>query len=366
MTVRSVIDEPLRGRYIYFEQPGLLGLTGLEQMRLFIQGKLPPGPVYHLSGLWPAEVGVGSSTWSMPASPWWRSGGGMFLGGTLAFVADATLGGSIFTTLGPGMTVMTSELSMNFVRPADSTSGAVNGRGRVIQVGRSQGISEALIEDGRSRLLAHATTRCVIVRLPFDPPEPPDEWPAVEQPAYDTPDPFLREPVGDVLPDETWDMNGLEVARGCFAGEYPMPPLLHLTGMRGVRADEGSVEWCMPASEWFCTAARGFYGGVLALFADCVLLSATDTTVGAGKVPVPLDLKVNFLRPVEPDGRPLRAVGTVAHRGRTIALANVEIVNADGKRVAVASSSSMIVPSDRWRPSSSIAPIDVEDPPAPE
>jgi uncharacterized protein (TIGR00369 family) len=69
-----------------------------------------------------------------------------------------------------------------------------------------------------------------------------------------------------------------------------------------------------------------------------------ETTVAAGTAFATVDLKVYFLRPVTPDGRPLTARGTIVHRGRQVVVASSEVLDADGKRVAVAVGSAMILP----------------------
>ena len=48
---RVIVDEPVRGSFAYLEQPGLFALPGVEQLRLFIERKLPAPPLTHLSGL---------------------------------------------------------------------------------------------------------------------------------------------------------------------------------------------------------------------------------------------------------------------------------------------------------------------------
>jgi uncharacterized protein (TIGR00369 family) len=104
----------------------------------------------------------------------------------------------------------------------------------------------------------------------------------------------------------------------------------------------------MPASLWFCTGFGTFYGGALAAFADAAINTAVMTTVPAGTSFGTLDLKVNFLRPVTPDGRALVARATVEQRGRTIAVTTCRIDDADGKRVAMATGSAMISPARPW------------------
>jgi acyl-coenzyme A thioesterase PaaI-like protein len=45
-----------------------------------------------------------------------------------------------------------------------------------------------------------------------------------------------------------------------------------------------------------------------------------------------------------PDGRPIVARARILHRGRTLAIASVEITNVEGKQVALATGSSMYLP----------------------
>ena len=344
-----IVDEPVRGSFAYLEQPGLFALPGLDQLRLFIERTLPAPPLTHLSGLVVEEAGAGTSTWAIPASPWWLTAAGVFAGGTLAFVADAALAGAVFTTLPRGMALLSSDLSMNFLEPASSGSERLTAYGTVIHAGRRQGLSEARVEDAHGRLLAHATSRCVLQPLPFDPPEPPGEVPPLDPQAFETPDPFARDLEGEIVPQDVWDeTSGLDLVQLWHEGKRAPAPVCSLLGLRFVEVTEGSVAIAMPASTWFCTGFGTFYGGVVSAFADAAINTAVMTTLPAGASFGTLDLKVNFLRPVKPDGRDLVAKATVAQRGRTIAVATCGIDDADGKRVAMASGSAMISPDRPW------------------
>ena len=205
------------------------------------------------------------------------------------------------------------------------------------------------MEDARGRLLAHATSRCVLQPLPFEPPEPPDAFPSFEPPAFETPDPHLRPAEGDVLPPAAWDdTGGLDLVQLWLKEERAPAPVCNLLGLRFLDVAEGVVTITMPASLWFCTGFGTFYGGALAAFADAAINTAVMTTVPAGTSFGTLDLKVNFLRLVTPDGRDLVARATVEQRGRTIAVTTCWIDDADGKRVAMASGSAMILPGRPW------------------
>ena len=356
-----IAHEPIRGTYAYLLHPWLLSLSGLDQFEPFMKGELPLAPLFHLTGLVVADVAPGAATFEMPASPCWQSAAGVFTAGAYAFVADGALGSAIYTDLPPGTALATSELSMHFLRPAGVSSGKLVARGRVIQEGRSQGLSEAVVEDARGVALAHSTSRCILTSLPFDPMPVPEvlELPPLDPPQTDPPDPYLRPPDGQLTPDHAWDsMSGMELMTAWTEREIPLAPVAHLLGWRPVEFEEGRAVSAFPATEWFCTAYRGFYGGAIALFADFAMNTALTTTLPPRTCYATLDLKVNFLRPLQPDGREVVADARVAHRGKTVAVTTVELSDADGKRVALASASSMLLPGRPWRSFAETAPMD--------
>src|SRR5918996_4042464 len=278
-----IVEEPVRGSFAYLEQPGLFALPGVDQLRLFIERRLPAPPLTHLSGLVVEEAAVGSSTWSIPASAWWQSAAGVFAGGTLGFVADAALAGAVFTTLPKATALVSSDFSTNFLKPASPFSGRVIARGTVIHSGRRQGLSESRIEDAHGTLLAFATSRCVLQPLPFDPPDPPDEFAPVQMARFDTPDPYLRPAEGEVVPQVVWDeTSGLDLMHLWQKEERVPAPSCSLLGLRFVEVAEGSVALAMPASLWFCTGFGTFYGGVLTALADQAINTAVLTTLPPG------------------------------------------------------------------------------------
>src|SRR5436309_15631527 len=159
-----------------------IGLDGMDRLRASIRRRAPAPPIHHLSGLQPTDGGPGFAVFSMPASAWWQTPAGAFSPGTLAFLADAPLGAAISTALPPGEVLTTSELTMNYLRPASVESERLVARGRLIQAGRSLGLSEVTIEDGRGRMLAHGTTRCFLFQPITPVPDPPASLEVVSPP----------------------------------------------------------------------------------------------------------------------------------------------------------------------------------------
>lgn len=317
-------------------------------LRTYPRGQSPRPPISHLIGTDFKQVGRGTAEFTMPAHPWLLTSVGLMTGGALAPVADGAFGCAAQSELPPATPYTTSELSMTFLRPV-AAGGTLIASGQQIHIGRSVGLTEVFViheREGEERLVAHGTSRLAVMP-PLDPlPEPPAELPVLEPPTFDSPDPYLREPVsGEVLPQEVFDkMSGHEVLEAQIAGELPAPPAHYLTGLTLVEAGDGEATHRLPCTEWLNSPARTVQGGFTAMLADAALQSAVMTTVPAGVAFAGLDLKVNYLRPVLADGQDLVAKASVVHRGRTLAIATAEVTNAEGKRVALATGSSIYLP----------------------
>jgi uncharacterized protein (TIGR00369 family) len=186
----------------------------------------------------------------------------------------------------------------------------------LIHAGRSLGLSEVTVHDGQGALVAHGTSRCFIFPPMAPPPEAAPQLERVTEPTHDSPDPYLRPVAGASVLQEVWDArSGLEVMRALLAGDLTPPPIASLTGLRPTDATEGRSTFVLPASEWLNSPTGRMEGGAIAMLAETALIAAVQTTVEPGTSFSPFDLKVNFLRPVKPDGRDLTARGTVVHRG---------------------------------------------------
>lgn len=62
----------------------------------------------------------------------------------------------------------------------------------------------------------------------------------------------------------------------------------------------------------------------------------------------PLDLKVNFLRPLRPGDGDLTLRAKVTHRGRSIAMVTCELLNEAGKPFCLAAESVLVLPGRPW------------------
>ena len=338
-------QEPAKGGY---PDRAFLGLSGMERVDAGRRGLIPYSPMGYLTELQLTEASRGHSSFTMPASPWFANSSGLISGGVLAVIGDAALGSVVHADVGPGQFMTTAELSMSLLRPvAPKPDGAVTGAGQLIHRGRSIGISEAFLYDDGDELVAHGTTRCSIFP-PVDPiPQPPADPQAVDGalPGTEPDDPLRQEVEGEVLPQEEFERrSGLELLRAVIAGELPRPPIHHLTGLGLTEADDGEAVGVLPCSKWLSTSAGTVQGGFTAMLAEFAMTAAAVTTAPANTAVAALDFKVNYLRPVFPDGKDLEARARILHRGRTLVIAAAELTNAEGKLVALATGSSMYLP----------------------
>jgi uncharacterized protein (TIGR00369 family) len=336
-------EEPAKGGY---PDAGMLGLSGQERHRAGREGRTPHSPMSYVSELRMTAGSQGHSSFEMPASPWFANSAGV-IAGILAIIGDACLGSVVHGDLPAGQIMTTAELSMTFLRPAVPATGKrISGSGQLIHRGRSQGLSEMFLFDPSDALISHGTSRCSVFP-PIDPIPDPPELPVLDEPrpGSDPEDPLQREPQGEVLPQSVFDeRSGIQVLRGLLSGDLPEPPIHHLTGLRIADVLEGEVTMALPCSKWLSTSAGTVQGGFTAMLAEAALAAAVFSTAPAGTATATLDLKVNYVRPVFPDGEDLLAKARVLHSGRTIAVSSAELVNSEGKTVALATGSTMYLP----------------------
>ena len=346
--------EPARGA---LPDPRLFILPGHLRNLAAERGRWPAAPLARLMGVEFKRGDDREVVWSQPVTPWLLSSQGLVPGGLLGVVADFALGSVVGPQLPPRTLFSTSEMSFNFVRAATLGAKEISAVGRLVGIDGRLALSECDVLDADGRTLAYMTCRNVVGdQLPEAEPGPDlDDQPAVDafieslamppEEDFDLPDPYLRPALGEVLESSQWAGGGLEVLRAQIAGELPMPPVHHLLGIRPTAAAEGEVSFAMPSSGWLASGFGSVEGGFLAFLAYSALASAIQTTTEPEMAHVPVDLKINFLRPVFPDPAlgDLTATGKVVHRGRTLSVADAEVFGVDGKRVAIGRGTSMFL-----------------------
>lgn len=350
----DIIEEPRRGA---IGDLRALQQPGLQTFRRYIYGDLPLPPIWRLTGMRPTEAGLGRATFSMPITPWLADGTGIYWGGIYALFADSPLAAAIWTTLPAGKILTTSELNMSFVRPLSEQTRNIIGHASIVHSGSQVGLSTALITDHEGRTLAFGSSRCLIADFAVDPlaqfPEP-DTGPG------DTEDPYLRDvPQSDFCTlEEFGDMKPIELQRATIS-EGRTHPVWQLTGYRATEIRDGFCKSLLPSSPWFSNGTFAINGGLLAWAADFTMGAAVYSTLPAGDIFATLDMHIRFTRPANIDSGPLTLSGQVHHRGRQLRVSSCDIDSAEGKRVAMATGSALVIPGGAKMLSEGMKPEDV-------
>ena len=338
MTTSLTTDEPVRG---VIGVPAPADWSGLDFLQAFLRGDVDGGPIGRLTGMRASEFGSGRATFVLPVTPWLQNSAAFIEPGVMALLADAPLSCAILSGLGPGRGVVTSELAVTYIQPVTRGTSKLVGRGSTLHSSRTAAVSTCEVTDAEGRLLAHGSTRCVMVEVPTVPEG--SKLPAPVE--YDVPDPYLRPVRGDIRPPEVWNaLTGMEMMRGFLDGEFGQGPIALLFGMGPTDADDGRVHAEMAATAWHCGMGGTVFGGLLALFAQSCMESAILTTLPAGTLHATLDLTVHFIRPITPGEGTVKVEASVDHRGRLVRVASARILDAQGRTAALARSSAMVVP----------------------
>lgn len=140
-------------------------------------------------------------------------------------------------------------------------------------------------------------------------------------------------------------MTGLELMRW-VQSERPTdrPWIGRLLGLRFDELDHGRVVMSLDTRPEFANPLGTVHGGIAATLLDSVMGCAVHTTLPAGVSYTTLEIKVNYIRAASTDGQTLTATGTVVHSGRRTATAEGRVVDQDGKLVAHATTTCIILP----------------------
>lgn len=157
-----------RSRTIHYQSPDpeqakLFERTGLEQLRALIDGTIAPPPISSHIGL--AFVSAKDGEVVMTAQPDESHYNpiGSIHGGFFATVLDSACGCAVHSTLPAGMGYTSLEIKVSFLRPITAETGTVTARGWVTRRGRNATFAEAEIRDSAGRVLATASSTCLII-----------------------------------------------------------------------------------------------------------------------------------------------------------------------------------------------------------
>ena len=157
-----------RTREVTWALPGqgdleaLAQLDGLGQLKAIEDGLMPPPPVMATIDVCGFLAERGTVTVEMRAQSFHYNPLGGVHGGMIATLLDTAAGCSVHSTLAVGELYTSLDLTTKFLRPVTVDSGVLTCVGKVISRGRRTALAEAQLSDEAGRVLAHATSSCMI------------------------------------------------------------------------------------------------------------------------------------------------------------------------------------------------------------
>jgi uncharacterized protein (TIGR00369 family) len=139
-----------------------------------------------------------------------------------------------------------------------------------------------------------------------------------------------------------------EETKGQAASEHPMiavgrnsMPVAKLIGFELAEAGDGRAVVTLEAGQQHTNPMGTLHGGILCDIADTAMGIAFTSTLAASESFTTVELKINFFRPVWK--AQLRAEGKVVRRGKTVGYVECEISDENGRAIAKASSTCLVL-----------------------
>jgi uncharacterized protein (TIGR00369 family) len=144
----------------------MAAMPGIEFVRAMFAGKFPTPPI--MQTIEPFDTSAEPGVVVMHSVPGFRHYNpiGSVHGGYAATLLDSAMGLAVHSMLPPGSGYTTLEFKVSFIKGMTKDTGAVRSEGRTLNVGRRTATAEARITDAKGRLLAHATTTCLVFEIP--------------------------------------------------------------------------------------------------------------------------------------------------------------------------------------------------------
>jgi uncharacterized protein (TIGR00369 family) len=144
----------------------MTAMPGVEFVRAIFAGRLPTPPI--MQTIEPFDCTVEPGVVAMHSTPGFRHYNpiGSVHGGYAATLLDSAMGLAVHSMLPPATGYTTLEFKVSFIKGMTEDTGAVRTEGRTLNVGRRAATAEARITDAKGRLLAHATTTCLVFEIP--------------------------------------------------------------------------------------------------------------------------------------------------------------------------------------------------------
>jgi uncharacterized protein (TIGR00369 family) len=140
-------------------------LSGREYLQAMIDGRLPPAPIAGLVVMTAVSVGEGTVEFRCTPDESAYNPIGVVHGGLVCTLLDSVAGCAVHSTLPAGVGYTSLEIKVSSLRPIRHDGGELTATGRVTKPGRRAAFADGEVRDGDGRLVATASSTCLVFPL---------------------------------------------------------------------------------------------------------------------------------------------------------------------------------------------------------
>jgi uncharacterized protein (TIGR00369 family) len=138
--------------------------SGLEFLQAMVDGEIPPPPVMSTIGGRLESVSAGTAVFTLTPAEYHYNPIGSVHGGIYCTLLDSAAACAVHSMLPAGVAYTSLDLSVRFVGAINVDTGPVRCTGAVTHLGRRTALAEATLTTSSGKLLATATSNCLILR----------------------------------------------------------------------------------------------------------------------------------------------------------------------------------------------------------
>ena len=143
----------------------MASLSGLDYLQAIVAGTLPSAPIAALMSMRAESVRPGEVVFRCTPDESAYNPIGLVHGGLVCTLLDSVLGCAVHTTLPAGTAYTSLEIKVSYLRAVRSGEGDLLAAGRVTKPGRRVAFAEGDVRDPQGRLVATASSTCMIFTL---------------------------------------------------------------------------------------------------------------------------------------------------------------------------------------------------------
>ncbi|MDQ7096478.1 PaaI family thioesterase [Desulfosporosinus sp. PR] len=137
-------------------------------------------------------------------------------------------------------------------------------------------------------------------------------------------------------------LSGLDYLRAIKDGKISPPPVAKLIGYRIKEVEHGFAVFELDPGEHHYNPFATVHGGILSTLLDTAMTAAVLTTLPQNLTCSTVEVKVNFIKPVNAESKLLRCEARPIHIGRKLATVEGRIMNVNNELYAHGVSTCMI------------------------